>query len=50
MLGDIYPACVTAALTLCLKRNKAGYVGRAAFAWPLLPRKRNNEFSSLFLS
>lgn len=32
MLGDIYAACVATALTLCLKRNKAGYVGRAAFA------------------
>lgn len=32
-LGHIYPACVVAALTLCLKRNKAGYEGRAKYCW-----------------
>ena len=33
MWGDIYPACMAAALALCLKMNKAGYVGRVKHCW-----------------
>ena len=33
VLGDICPACMAAALALCLKRNKAGCVGRVKHCW-----------------
>jgi len=33
LLGDIYPAYMTAALALCLKRNKTGCVGRVKHCW-----------------